>query len=82
VTPLRDGMNLVAKEYVAPQPADDPGILVLSYFADAARGLAEAAPVNPHDVEGMAGWHPAGPDDVARRTQRAVDGDDGDDQTR
>jgi trehalose 6-phosphate synthase len=54
VTPLRDGMNLVAKEYVASQPADDPGVLVLSCFAGAARELGEAVLVNPHDVEGMA----------------------------
>src|SRR6516164_644389 len=54
VTPLRDGMNLVAKEYVASQPAGDPGVLVLSCFAGAARGLAEAVIVNPFDIEGMA----------------------------
>src|SRR6516162_4581721 len=54
VTPLRDGMNLVAKEYVASQPADDPGVLVLSCFAGAARELAEAVIVNPFDIEGMA----------------------------
>jgi trehalose 6-phosphate synthase len=54
VTPLRDGMNLVAKEYVASQPADDPGVLVLSCFAGAARELGEAVIVNPFDIEGMA----------------------------
>ncbi len=54
VTPLRDGMNLVAKEYVASQPAEDPGVLVLSCFAGAAQELGEAVLVNPHDVEGMA----------------------------
>ncbi len=54
VTPLRDGMNLVAKEYVASQPPDDPGVLVLSCFAGAAEELREAVLVNPHDVEGMA----------------------------
>ena len=54
VTPLRDGMNLVAKEYVASQPAEDPGVLVLSCFAGAAQKLGEAVLVNPHDVEGMA----------------------------
>ncbi|HEY3911925.1 MAG TPA: alpha,alpha-trehalose-phosphate synthase (UDP-forming) [Stellaceae bacterium] len=53
VTPLRDGMNLVAKEYVASQPATDPGVLVLSCFAGAAQELGEAVLVNPHDVEGM-----------------------------
>lgn len=54
VTPLRDGMNLVAKEYVASQHADDPGVLVLSCFAGAARELSEAVIVNPYDIEGMA----------------------------
>jgi trehalose 6-phosphate synthase len=54
VTPLRDGMNLVAKEYVASQPADDPGVLLLSCFAGAARELGEAVMVNPFDIEGMA----------------------------
>jgi trehalose 6-phosphate synthase len=54
VTPLRDGMNLVAKEYVASQSVDDPGVLVLSCFAGAAEELREAVLVNPHDVEGMA----------------------------
>ena len=54
MTPLRDGMNLVAKEYVASQPADDPGVLVLSCFAGAARELGEAVIVNPFDIEGMA----------------------------
>jgi trehalose 6-phosphate synthase len=53
VTPLRDGMNLVAKEYVASQQPDDPGVLVLSCFAGAAYELPEAVIVNPHDVEGM-----------------------------
>ena len=54
VTPLRDGMNLVAKEYVASQRPDDPGVLVLSCFAGAARELGEAIIVNPYDLEGMA----------------------------
>src|SRR5260370_5633626 len=54
VTPLRDGMNLVAKEYVASQSADDPGVLILSCFAGAARELGEAVIVNPFDVEEMA----------------------------
>ena len=39
VTPLRDGMNLVAKEYVAAQNPDDPGVLILSRFAGAARQM-------------------------------------------
>ena len=54
VTPLRDGMNLVAKEYVAAQNADDPGVLILSQFAGAAAELDEALIVNPHETEGMA----------------------------
>ncbi|HEV3395123.1 MAG TPA: trehalose-6-phosphate synthase [Xanthobacteraceae bacterium] len=54
VTPLRDGMNLVAKEYVAAQDPSDPGVLVLSQFAGAARQLDAALLVNPHDVEAMA----------------------------
>lgn len=49
VTPLRDGMNLVAKEYVAAQDPDDPGVLVLSRFAGAAEQLTDALLVNPHD---------------------------------
>jgi trehalose 6-phosphate synthase len=54
VTPLRDGMNLVAKEYVAAQNPDDPGVLVLSRFAGAARQLDSALLVNPHDADAMA----------------------------
>jgi len=54
VTPLRDGMNLVAKEYVACQDPDDPGVLVLSRFAGAAEELDAALLVNPHDEDGMA----------------------------
>jgi trehalose 6-phosphate synthase len=50
VTPLRDGMNLVAKEYVAAQNPADPGVLVLSRFAGAARELQSALIVNPFDV--------------------------------
>ena len=49
VTPLRDGMNLVAKEYVAAQDPQDPGVLVLSRFAGAAHQLTTALLVNPHD---------------------------------
>jgi trehalose 6-phosphate synthase len=52
VTPLRDGMNLVAKEYVACR-ADDNGALVLSEFTGAADELAGAFLVNPHDIQGM-----------------------------
>jgi trehalose 6-phosphate synthase len=54
VTPLHDGMNLVAKEYVAAQNPADPGVLVLSEFAGAARELDAAVLVNPHDIDGMA----------------------------
>jgi trehalose 6-phosphate synthase len=51
VTPLRDGMNLVAKEFIAVQDAEDPGVLVLSRFAGAAEQLREALLVNPYDIE-------------------------------
>jgi trehalose 6-phosphate synthase len=51
VTPLRDGMNLVAKEYVAAQDPDDPGVLILSRFAGAADELRSALVVNPFDVD-------------------------------
>jgi trehalose 6-phosphate synthase len=61
VTPLRDGMNLVAKEYVAAQDAHDPGVLILSRFAGAAEDLEEALIVNPYDA-----------DEVARALQRAI----------
>jgi trehalose 6-phosphate synthase len=54
VTPLQDGMNLVAKEYVAAQNPLDPGVLVLSRFAGAARELDEALIVNPHDIDAVA----------------------------
>jgi trehalose 6-phosphate synthase len=54
VTPMHDGMNLVAKEYVAAQHPADPGVLVLSKFAGAANELETALQVNPHDIEGMA----------------------------
>jgi trehalose 6-phosphate synthase len=54
VTPLRDGMNLVAKEFVAAQDPDDPGVLVLSRFAGAARELRSALLVNPYDMENTA----------------------------
>ncbi len=53
VTPLADGMNLVAKEYVASR-VDGDGVLVLSQFAGAATGFRAALSVNPHDVDGMA----------------------------
>jgi trehalose 6-phosphate synthase len=54
VTPLRDGMNLVAKEFVAAQDPEDPGVLVLSRFAGAARQLFEALLVNPNSPEEIA----------------------------
>jgi trehalose 6-phosphate synthase len=54
VTPMRDGMNLVAKEYVAAQDADNPGVLVLSKFAGAAVELNAALLVNPYDHEAVA----------------------------
>src|ERR1019366_8153360 len=56
VTPLRDGMNLVAKEYVAAQDAADPGVLILSRFAGAAAEFKEGALlVNPYDPDAVAG---------------------------
>jgi trehalose 6-phosphate synthase len=54
VTPLRDGMNLVAKEYVAAQDPDDPGVLILSRFAGAAIEFRCALLVNPYDAESVA----------------------------
>jgi len=53
VTPLRDGMNLVAKEYVAAQDPEDPGVLILSRFAGAALQMTEAVLVNPYSSEEM-----------------------------
>lgn len=54
ITPMQDGMNLVAKEYVAAQNPDDPGVLMLSKFAGAACELNGALLVDPRDVDGMA----------------------------
>lgn len=54
VTPLRDGMNLVAKEFVMAQQPDDPGVLILSEFAGAAEQLTNALIVNPHDRDKLA----------------------------
>ncbi|HEY0625553.1 MAG TPA: alpha,alpha-trehalose-phosphate synthase (UDP-forming) [Allosphingosinicella sp.] len=51
ITPLRDGMNLVAKEYVAAQDPEDPGVLILSRFAGAALQLKDAVLVNPYSKE-------------------------------
>ncbi|HEX4112284.1 MAG TPA: trehalose-6-phosphate synthase, partial [Stellaceae bacterium] len=54
VTPLRDGMNLVAKEFVAAQDPRDPGVLILSRFAGAAQELKAAIQVNPYDADDIA----------------------------
>jgi trehalose 6-phosphate synthase len=54
VTPLRDGMNLVAKEYVAAQDPSDPGVLILSPFAGAAHELTSAVIANPYDSDAVA----------------------------
>ncbi|MEQ8283524.1 MAG: alpha,alpha-trehalose-phosphate synthase (UDP-forming) [Parvibaculum sp.] len=54
VTPLRDGMNLVAKEYVAAQDPEDPGVLILSRFAGASYQMPEAIIVNPYDTKEVA----------------------------
>ncbi len=54
ITPLKDGMNLVAKEYVAAQDRDDPGMLILSRFSGAAEELQDALIVNPYDIAGVA----------------------------
>ena len=54
VTPIRDGMNLVAKEYIAAQDPQDPGVLILSQFAGAAQQLTDALLVNPYDTAEMA----------------------------
>ena len=51
VTPLRDGMNLIAKEYVAAQDTTDPGVLILSNFAGAAEQMTAALAVNPYSIE-------------------------------
>ncbi len=56
VTPLRDGMNLVAKEFVTARP-DEDGVLVLSEFAGAAAEMGEALQVNPYDIETMSHRH-------------------------
>ncbi|MCJ2180532.1 alpha,alpha-trehalose-phosphate synthase (UDP-forming) [Novosphingobium album (ex Hu et al. 2023)] len=62
VTPLRDGMNLVAKEYVAAQNPEYPGVLILSQFAGAALQLTDALLVNPHSI-----------DDVSEAIKQALD---------
>ena len=75
VTPLRDGMNLVAKEYIAAQPEDDPGVLVLSKFAGSAAELDGALIVNPQDIDDMVEAFAAGlamPLDERRQRWRAM----------
>ena len=71
VTPLRDGMNLVAKEFVAAQRDEDPGVLILSQFAGAAHELTEALIVNPFDADAIAeAMHQALSMPLAERQQR------------
>ncbi|MGE0031387.1 MAG: trehalose-6-phosphate synthase [Steroidobacteraceae bacterium] len=71
VTPMRDGMNLVAKEYVAAQDPADPGVLVLSRFAGAAQQMAAALLVNPYDSDEIAqALHAAREMPLAERQQR------------
>ena len=71
VTPVRDGMNLVAKEYVVAQDVEDPGVLVLSKFAGAAETLTEALIVNPFDADEVAtALHDALMMDKAERRER------------
>jgi len=53
-TPLRDGMNLVAKEYIAAQDPEDPGVVILSRFAGAAEQLTDALIVNPYNLDEIA----------------------------
>lgn len=55
VTPLRDGLNLVAKEFAVAQDPENPGVLVLSKFAGAAVELSDAVTTNPYHPEGLAG---------------------------
>ena len=77
VTPLRDGMNLVAKEYVAAQDPEDPGVLILSQFAGAAEEMGEALIVNPYNIEEMRGRDPHRAGDEPRGTPHALRGADG-----
>lgn len=53
VNSIKDGMNLVAKEYIAAQSPDDPGVLILSKYAGAAQQMPEAIIVDPHDIESL-----------------------------
>ena len=72
VTPLRDGMNLVAKEYVAAQDPEDPGVLVLSSFAGAAEELDERPRRQPLRRRGRCGRHSPSHDHDASRSASAV----------
>jgi len=75
VTPLRDGMNLIAKEFVAAQYPESPGVLVLSRLAGAAEELTEAILVNPHiptDVADGIARALAMPLDERRRRHQAL----------
>jgi trehalose 6-phosphate synthase/phosphatase len=74
VTPLRDGMNLVAKEFVTCR-SDDDGVLVLSEFAGAAAEMGEALQVNPYDIDAMASAYQQAltmPEDERRVRMRAL----------
>jgi len=71
VTPLRDGMNLVAKEYVACRYTDD-GALVLSEFAGAADELRQAFLVNPYDINGLKAALTAALEGSPRELQRRM----------
>lgn len=77
VTPLCDGMNLVAHEYLAAQDPEDPGVLLLSRFAGAARYFEDALIVNPYDPDGIAdAMHEAlvmEPPECKRRHARSID---------
>lgn len=75
VTPLMDGMNLVAKEFVAAQDRRDPGVLILSQFAGAAEQMEEALIVNPHNTEEVSAAMLTAltmPPDERRRRHRAL----------
>jgi trehalose 6-phosphate synthase len=83
VTPLRDGMNLVAKEYVAAQDSADPGVLILSQFAGAAEEMSQALIVNPYNIAENRRRDPHGLRDGLGRTpeaSRRPDGDRGEEQ--
>ena len=77
VTPLRDGMNLVAKEYVAAQDPENPGVLILSEFAGAAAQMHDALIVNPFSREGRSRGHPPWTFHAAGRAQGALADTDG-----